>query len=200
MKSPAQVQPAPLLREYYSRVLAYIATAASIAAGTYTQHFTYDILWMVPYALLYPHLAYHLGNRLKQNYPEQTELGLLFIDAAHAGAAAVLMGFSVAPGLMLLLILSFSSLIAGGLRRMGLALLTATGSMALVTSLAHPAINAGRATRIARKEFQKPSAEMSSSLMPSGLPVIMRHAPVRDRWISAVAGMAKANHSSRKRS
>src|SRR3989344_5772516 len=49
--------PAPPLREYYSRVLAYIAIAASIAAGTYTQHFSYDILWMVPYGLRYPGLA-----------------------------------------------------------------------------------------------------------------------------------------------
>lgn len=42
------------MREYYSRVLAYIACGASIAAGTYTQYFSYGILWMVPYALLYP--------------------------------------------------------------------------------------------------------------------------------------------------
>ena len=38
------------MREYYSRVLAYIACGASIAAGTYTQYFSYGILWMVPYA------------------------------------------------------------------------------------------------------------------------------------------------------
>ncbi|QKE62578.1 adenylate cyclase [Aquipseudomonas campi] len=142
MKSPAQVQSAPLLREYYSRVLAYIASAASIAAGTYAQHFAYDILWMVPYALLYPHLAHHLGNRFKQDYPQQTHLGLLFIDAVHAGTAAVLMGFSVVPGLMILLTLSFSALISGGLRHMGLVLLIAAGSMALCTALLHPQINA----------------------------------------------------------
>ncbi|MBK4532434.1 MASE2 domain-containing protein, partial [Enterobacter cloacae] len=53
------------MREYYSRVLAYIACGASIAAGTYTQYFSYGILWMVPYALLYPHLAYHLGQRFR---------------------------------------------------------------------------------------------------------------------------------------
>src|SRR5690606_10537691 len=48
MKSAVQetpgAQPAPLLREYYSRVLAYIAPAAAVAAGTYSQHFGYDIL------------------------------------------------------------------------------------------------------------------------------------------------------------
>src|SRR5690606_41113852 len=51
------------LREYYSRVFAYLAGAATLAAGTYTQLFLIDLLWMVPYALLYPQLAYHLGYR-----------------------------------------------------------------------------------------------------------------------------------------
>lgn len=59
------------MREYYSRVLAYIACGASIAAGTYTQYFSYGILWMVPYALLYPHLAYHLGQRFRQHDPRK---------------------------------------------------------------------------------------------------------------------------------
>ncbi|MGL4315411.1 MAG: adenylate/guanylate cyclase domain-containing protein [Pseudomonas sp.] len=144
-----KAQPVPLLREYYSRVLAYIATAASIAAGTYVQHFGYDILWMVPYALLYPHLAYYLGNRFKRDYPEQTGLGLMFLDATHAGIAAVLMGFSVVPGLMFLLTLSFSAMIAGGLRHMGLALLVAAGSMALTTALVHPPITAATPVLVA---------------------------------------------------
>jgi len=133
-----RAQPAPLLREYYSRVLAYIAPAAAVAAGTYVNHFGYDILWLVPYALLYPHLAYHLSNRFKRDHPQQTTLALMFIDALHAGAAAVLMSFSVVPTLMFLLTLAFSSLIAGGLRRMGLALLVATGSMALSFALIQP--------------------------------------------------------------
>ena len=83
--------PAPPLREYYSRVLAYIAIAASIAAGTYTQHFSYDILWMVPYALLYPHLAHHLSLRFKRDHPQRTMLSLLFIDALHCGGAIALL-------------------------------------------------------------------------------------------------------------
>lgn len=63
--SRANSLPTPPLREYYSRVLAYITTAASIAAGTAVGHFTYDVLWMVPYALLYPHLAYQVSRRFK---------------------------------------------------------------------------------------------------------------------------------------
>ena len=33
------------LREYYSRVLAYLICAATLAAGTYTQYFSMDLLW-----------------------------------------------------------------------------------------------------------------------------------------------------------
>jgi adenylate cyclase len=126
--------PAPPLREYYSRVLAYIAVAAGIAAGTYAQHFAYDILWMVPYALLYPHLAHHLSLRFKRDHPQRTTLALLVLDALHCGAALALLGFSVVPSLMCLLTLVFSSLVIGGLRHMGLALLVAL-SGTLVTSL-----------------------------------------------------------------
>lgn len=127
--------PAPPLREYYSRILAYIAVAASIAAGTYTQHFGYDILWIVPYALLYPHLAYHLGQRFKRDHPQTATLTLLFIDALHCGAALALLSFSVVPSLMCLLILAFSSMVVGGLPYLGLAMLVAASSTLLNAAL-----------------------------------------------------------------
>ncbi|HWV10917.1 MAG TPA: adenylate/guanylate cyclase domain-containing protein, partial [Pseudomonas sp.] len=127
--------PAPPLREYYSRVLAYIAIAASIAAGTYAQHFGYTILWMVPYALLYPHLAHHLSLRFKREHPQTTTLCLLFIDSLHCGAALALLGFSVVPSLMAVLTLCFSSLVLGGLRHMGLALLIAVSGTLLTAAI-----------------------------------------------------------------
>ena len=53
---------------------------------------------------------------------------------------------------------------------------------------------------MAKKEFQKPSAEMSSRSSPSDLPIISRQAPVRYRWISAALGIApQPNQSSMKR-
>ncbi|TWC38899.1 class 3 adenylate cyclase [Pseudomonas sp. SJZ079] len=127
--------PAPPLREYYSRVLAYIAVAATIAAGTYVQHFGYDILWIVPYALLYPHLAHHLSLRFKRDHPQKTTLTLLFIDSLHCGAGLALLGFSVVPSLVCLLILAFSSLVIGGLRHLALALLIALCSTLLSATL-----------------------------------------------------------------
>jgi adenylate cyclase len=123
------------LREYYSRVLAYIAIAASIAAGTYAQHFSYDILWMVPFALLYPHLAHHLSRGFKREHPQRTLLTLLFFDAINAGGGMALLSFCAVPSLMALLILLFSSLIIGGLRYLGLASLVALSTAVLISAL-----------------------------------------------------------------
>lgn len=147
--SRANGLPTPPLREYYSRVLAYIATAASIAAGTYVGFFAYDILWMVPYALLYPHLAHNLSRRFKRDYPQQTDLALLFVDALHAGASCVLLSFSVVPSLMFLLILCFSALVIGGLRYLGLSLLVAGSGMALCAALVNVQPNPQTPTLVA---------------------------------------------------
>lgn len=126
------------MREYYSRVLAYIACGASIAAGTYTQYFSYGILWMVPYALLYPHLAYHLGQRFRQHDPRKVTRALLAVDAVHCGLGMALLGFSVVPSLMFLLVLSFTALVIGGLRLLGMALLVSASSALLVAVLVAP--------------------------------------------------------------
>ena len=147
--SRANGLPTPPLREYYSRVLAYIATAASIAAGTYVGFFAYDILWMVPYALLYPHLAHNLSRRFKRDHPQQTDVALLFIDALHAGASCVLLSFSVVPSLMFLLILCFSAMVVGGLRYLGLSLLVAGSGMALCAALVNVQPNPQTPTLVA---------------------------------------------------
>lgn len=132
---PPRLGSAPL-REYHSRVLAYIAVAATVSAGTFGQYFGYDALWMVPYALLYPHLAQNLSQRYKHTHPQQTRQVLLAMDALHTGAGAALLGFSVVPALMLVLILAFSSLVIGGLRILGLALLVALSAAVLTGALA----------------------------------------------------------------
>lgn len=136
----------PVLREYYSRVLAYMAIAATIAAGTYVQHFGFDILWIVPYALLYPHLAHHLSLR----HPgERTERILLGLDTFHAGAAVALLGFSVVPALMILLTLNFSAMILGGLRQMTLVLAGSLASMLAVGLALRPELKGGTPALVA---------------------------------------------------
>ncbi|MDH4612057.1 adenylate/guanylate cyclase domain-containing protein [Pseudomonas sp. BN102] len=140
---PAMLDPTtatPVLREYYSRVLAYMAIAATIAAGTYVQHFGFDLLWIVPYALLYPHLAHHLSLRFPG---ERTDRILLGLDTFHAGAAVALLGFSVVPALMILLTLCFSAMLLGGLRQMTLVLVGSLASMLAVGLALQPAFKGG---------------------------------------------------------
>ncbi len=142
IQEASKAQPTPLLHEYYSRILAYIAPAATISASTYVSHFSYDILWTIPYILLYPHLAHYLGNHFKRNNPIRTAQTLLFIDSIHAGIIIVLMSFSAVPGLMVLLTLYFSALIAGSIRQLGFSMLFSAVSMILTTTLIHPSVNA----------------------------------------------------------
>ncbi|WP_271408412.1 adenylate/guanylate cyclase domain-containing protein [Pseudomonas sp. Q1-7] len=146
---PAMLDPStatPVLREYYSRILAYMTVAASIAAGTYVQHFSLDILWMVPYALLYPHLAHHLSLRFPGQRTDQILLG---VDTFHAGAAVVLLGFSVVPTSMVLLTLCFSAMLLGGLRKMSLVLAGFLASLAAVGLALRPEFKGGSPALVA---------------------------------------------------
>ncbi len=126
------------LREYYSRVLAYIVAAGSAAAGTYTQYFHADLLWLVAYALLYPQLIQLLCRPLRSRFPRHTRLALLLIDATQAGIYIVLIGYCVVPSLMLVLILAFSALVGGGLRAFILALLALISSTLLLSLAFRP--------------------------------------------------------------
>ena len=117
-KKPAGITPNAPLQEFYSRVLAYMFIAALIAAGTYTGFFSYSLLWVVPYALLYPHLAYFFTSRFKTHYPKLTYAIELCVDSLHAGTVLALIGYAIIPSLMGLLIITLSTLIIGGLRLM----------------------------------------------------------------------------------
>ena len=107
-----------LLLEYYSRILAYLTVAATIAAGTYLQHFSHEVLWMVPYALIYPHLAQVVSKRFNRQHPRQMGLSLLMLDALNSGIAIALLGYPAVPGLMLLTLMCFVAMMLGGIRSM----------------------------------------------------------------------------------
>lgn len=131
------------LREYYSRVLAYLVGAATLAAGTYCQYFSLELVWMVPYTLLYPHFAYHLSYRFKRNHPERTSQVLLSLDALNAGAGIVLLGGALVPSLMFLLTLSFSALVTGSLGHLLITLLMVLVGIGLTNLLVPLQLNLG---------------------------------------------------------
>jgi class 3 adenylate cyclase len=113
------------LQEFYLRVLAYMFIAVTVAAGTYTGFISYNLLWLVPYSLLYPYISHFISSRLKKLYPRLTYGCQLLLDALHAGTVFALIGFALIPTLMAVLIIGFSALIVGGLRLM-LPMLAAT--------------------------------------------------------------------------
>jgi class 3 adenylate cyclase len=117
------------LQEFYLRIFAYMFIAVIIATGGYTGFISYQLLWLVPYSLLYPHISHVITARLKNLYPRLTYACQLALDALHAGIVLALIGFAITPTLMAVLIISFSSLIVGGLRLL-LTMLIATVSSA----------------------------------------------------------------------
>jgi class 3 adenylate cyclase len=107
-----------LLHEHYLRILAYLVVAATVAAGLFSGHFSSSLLWLVPYALLYPHLANQLAQSFRHQYPQQSRLALLLSDALHASLTIVLLDFAAVPSLMLILILGMVATMLGGTRQL----------------------------------------------------------------------------------
>lgn len=122
------------LQGFYLRVLAYMFVAILIATGCYTGFISYNLLWLIPYSLLYPHVSSFITDRFKHHHPRLTSSCLLTLDALHAGVVFTLIGFAIIPTMMGVLIIAFSTLIVGGLRLM-LAMLAATFAMAGVAWL-----------------------------------------------------------------
>ncbi len=99
--------------------------AVTVTAGTYTGFISYNLLWLAPYSLLYPHISHFITARLKKLYPRLTYGCQFMLDALHAGTVFALIGFAIIPSLMGVLIIGFSTLIVGGLRLMLAMLATA---------------------------------------------------------------------------
>ena len=116
------------LQGFYLRVLAYMFIAALVMTGAYTGFISYNLLWLVPYSLLYPHISNLITEKFKGLYPRLTHGSQLALDALHAGVVFALIGFAIRPILMGLMIIGFSTLIVGGPRLM-LAMLAATLSI-----------------------------------------------------------------------
>lgn len=117
------------LQDFFSRVSAYKFIAVIVAVGIYSQLLSYNHLWLIPYALLYPHAIHLITDRYKRLYPKLSSAALLCVDVLHSGALIALIGFALVPSMMLVLIIAFSTLIIGGL-----GLMLATVSSILIVS------------------------------------------------------------------
>ncbi|MDE1464588.1 adenylate/guanylate cyclase domain-containing protein [Spartinivicinus poritis] len=104
----------PLIRDYNVRILAYLAGAVTIASGSYTGHLAHSILWVIPYALLYPHITYLVCQRFFQYANKASRRTLHYLDTINTGIVIGLVGFSAVPTILFILMLEFSTIAFSG--------------------------------------------------------------------------------------
>lgn len=121
--------PTPL-REYQLRALAYLSSMATVLAAIHSQYLAPHWLWVIPAVLAYLQIARHLRRVLKDKHSLLVSNLLLCVDAFNACILMVVLNFAPVPTLMLLIVLSLSLLLAGGLGLWVIGLLiTALGSI-----------------------------------------------------------------------
>lgn len=140
MTLQTRIQPVrPPLEGYYSRVMAYLCVAIIFAALIHEQGLTPLLGGVTLYALIYPHALRVVAEVRRKAGRRNLNLLLLALDALHTGVFITLCQFSMVPSLVLVLLISFASIIIGGPLYLFCAiLLTLTGTM-LSAALLTPA-------------------------------------------------------------
>ncbi|HKM37031.1 MAG TPA: adenylate/guanylate cyclase domain-containing protein [Thiopseudomonas sp.] len=105
-------------REYLLRVLGYIFIVPVIAVGIYIGSFSYTLLWLIPYSLIYPHLVQLITLKFQHRNPIVFYKLRMMLDALHTGAIAAFIGFALIPSLLGFIVIVFSALMIGGIRLM----------------------------------------------------------------------------------
>lgn len=141
MNLEARIQPVrPPLDGYYSRMMAYLCVAMVFATIAYEQGLTPLNGGVIIYALVYPHLLRLATRRHPKGNTRQLNLTLLAMDAVHTGVFITLCQFSMVPGLVFALLISFTSIIVGGPFYMFAALLLALSGAAVSAALLNPVL------------------------------------------------------------
>lgn len=125
-RKPVAIPPMP---DYNARVLGYLAAASIIVSGILTNHFTPNLIWLIPGAMLWPHLLYFTMRYFNKQRNSIFRNNVLLVDAAILGPLIVLLDFSLIPTLFFLLMLNFSFIIVGGIKSW------LYGNLSLLTSL-----------------------------------------------------------------
>lgn len=115
MTLATRIQPVrPPLEGYYSRVMAYLCVAIVFTVIAAEQGLTTANGGVIIYALLYPHLIRLLSGPQVRHLTGELRLGLLAIDALHAGVFIALCHFSMVPSMVFVMLICFASIIIGG--------------------------------------------------------------------------------------
>ena len=110
---PVAIPPMP---DYHARVMGYMAGGAIIMTGVLIDHFPAHLIWAAPLALLWPHVLYFLSRALLPKRTAVVRERILLLDGVIIGSLIAQLQFSPIPSIMLVLMVSFSCIIVGGLR------------------------------------------------------------------------------------
>ncbi|WP_020409506.1 adenylate/guanylate cyclase domain-containing protein [Hahella ganghwensis] len=128
--SPVTIPPMP---DYNARVLGYLALAAIVVSGILEKHFNENLIWLVPAAMLWPHILYFALRYLGRDKSIKVRHSMLLFDSSLGGILLVLIDLSLTPTLFLLLMLNFSLIIVGGVRSWGLGNVAFLGGFTLAS-------------------------------------------------------------------
>lgn len=115
-RKPEKQVAIPPMPDYNARVLAYLAGAAIIVSGILSNHFKPELIWILPGAMLWPHLLYFTVRYFNRQRNPIIRHRLLLLDALLTGPLVVLIDFSLVPTLLFILMLNFSFIIVGGMK------------------------------------------------------------------------------------
>jgi len=125
---PGAIPPMP---DYHARVLGYMAGATILLTGVFTGEFHPLIIWLVPMALLWPHILYFASRAFLPQRSAMVRQRILLLDGLIIGNLIAVLQFSLVPTLFLLLMINLSCIIVGGLKAWSLNWLALLAGMAL---------------------------------------------------------------------
>ncbi len=114
---------------YNGRVLAYLLSTVTFITGILIGHFDKELIWFVPFAMLWPHLLYFVIRHLKLIESARAREVTLLLDGFIMGVTLVLIKFSLSATLFSIVMVCFSFIVVGGMR------LLVSGSLATLLSV-----------------------------------------------------------------
>jgi len=141
--APPSVMPA-----YNGRVLAYLTSSLTFITGILLGHFDKDLIWFVPFAMLWPHLLYFIVRHINLVESARAREVTLMLDGAIVALSVVLIKFSLTASLFSFIMLSFSFIVVGGMRLYILGTLATLVSLAVAVLLLGFEYQAGEPTLI----------------------------------------------------
>jgi class 3 adenylate cyclase len=102
--------------DYYIRTIAYLAGAFAITVGIFNDHYDQSSWYMVTFAILYPHILHAALMSSKIKRASTSRSIALHIDCIYSGFWLFWMEFALAPSILLITMLCFALIVAGGVR------------------------------------------------------------------------------------